>query len=518
MRSPLRRSTLPLPALVLALVCSPARAQLGERVESWGAPPSYTPAHHGAISTLADVTNPLPFIGVSPCRVVDTRASAGIFGGPALVAGTQRNFPIPTGPCTGIPSNAAAYSLNITATQALGAGFILLYPQGGTQPLVSTLNYVAGQTIANAAIVPTGTGGGISVVAGVAGTHLIIDINGYFSESPGTAGNYFRVFNNSSNYSIYAQNASSSCFGPCGIRSDVAGGLGSAAYAIYGNETGNTGPHRGVFGQVASTSTGAAGVWGQAGLAPTNGSLNYAAAGVRGDSPSGFGLLGVSQFNGVEGVLVDGAGTALATGVVGYSGTTNFAFFGTGGYGGTGPKYFVEPHPEKADQVIRYVAMEGPRSYTHITGRARARSGYVRIDIPEDFRFVTDEEDLNAQCTPHGELATCAIMKLDLGSVVFRVSRDVEVSWSVTGIRRTFKDLQPIGEGREYMPESPDARIPEAYSAAQQAMLVQNGTYNPDGTVNMDTAAKLGWTNVWQKRAEQAHAAAGKAAEDAARR
>ena len=46
---------------------------------------------------------------------------------------------------------------------------------------VSTVNYVAGQTIANAAIVPAGTGGGVTVIAGVSGTDLIIDINGYFA-------------------------------------------------------------------------------------------------------------------------------------------------------------------------------------------------------------------------------------------------------------------------------------------------------------------------------------------------
>jgi Chaperone of endosialidase len=58
----------------------------------------------------------------------------------------------------------------------------MLYPQGGTQPLVSTLNYVAGETVANAAIVPLGSGG-LTVVAGVAGTDVILDVDGYFADS-----------------------------------------------------------------------------------------------------------------------------------------------------------------------------------------------------------------------------------------------------------------------------------------------------------------------------------------------
>ena len=68
--------------------------------------------------------------------------------------------------------------MNVTVTNTQGPGFILIYPQGGAQPTVSTLNYVAGQTIANAAVVPLGAGGGITVIAGVSGTDLILDTNG----------------------------------------------------------------------------------------------------------------------------------------------------------------------------------------------------------------------------------------------------------------------------------------------------------------------------------------------------
>jgi C-terminal processing protease CtpA/Prc len=57
----------------------------------------------------------------------------------------------------------------------------VIFPQGGIAPPVSTLNYVAGQTIANAAVVSAGMNGGVAVIAGVSGTDLIIDINGYFS-------------------------------------------------------------------------------------------------------------------------------------------------------------------------------------------------------------------------------------------------------------------------------------------------------------------------------------------------
>jgi hypothetical protein len=146
-----------------------------EQMDERGRPVAHTE------SVAAVPTAPLPFIAVAPCRIVDTRRAAGNFGGPELVPGSSRNFPLPLGPCTGIPPDAGAYSLNFTVTNTTGPGDIRVYPQGGILPLVSTLNYVAGQTVANAAIVPAGTDGGISVRADVHGADLIIDFNGYYA-------------------------------------------------------------------------------------------------------------------------------------------------------------------------------------------------------------------------------------------------------------------------------------------------------------------------------------------------
>src|SRR5215472_3373518 len=76
-------------------------------------------------------TSPLTFIGISPCRLADTRDATKPpgYGPPALSAGAPRNFTV-TGQC-GIAVEAAAVSLNITAVGALGTGYILVFPQGG---------------------------------------------------------------------------------------------------------------------------------------------------------------------------------------------------------------------------------------------------------------------------------------------------------------------------------------------------------------------------------------------------
>jgi hypothetical protein len=88
-------------------------------------------------------------------------------------------------PCGTIPSSAQAYALNLTVVpQAPGTvDYITMWPAGEPQPVVSTLDDPEGLIVANAAIVPAGSGsGGISVFnAGPAATDVVIDMNGYFA-------------------------------------------------------------------------------------------------------------------------------------------------------------------------------------------------------------------------------------------------------------------------------------------------------------------------------------------------
>ena len=121
----------------------------------------------------------LTFYAISPCRVADTRQAEGPFGGPELTAGSTRSFPIPASACS-IPAGAAAYAFNVTVVPSGGLGFLTAWPAGSPQPNVSTLNSWDGTVVANAAIVPAGTGGAINVFVNGA-THVILDINGYFA-------------------------------------------------------------------------------------------------------------------------------------------------------------------------------------------------------------------------------------------------------------------------------------------------------------------------------------------------
>jgi hypothetical protein len=39
----------------------------------------------------------------------------------------------------------------------------------------------------------------------------------------------------------------------------------------------------------------------------------------------------------------------------------------------------------------------------------------------------------------------------------------------------------------------------EAWPEYVRKSLVANGTFNPDGSINMETAQRLGWTRTWEE-------------------
>jgi hypothetical protein len=145
---------------------------------------SVTIANAGTASTCTSGP-PAPgfdFFTVTPCRVVDTRNPDGPLGGPAIPTSGSRTFTITGGTC-GVPSTAKAVSVNVTVTGTAGSGFLTLYPSNQSMPATSTINFQAGQTRGNNAVLQLATdaSGGLSVANGSGGAvHVLIDVNGYF--------------------------------------------------------------------------------------------------------------------------------------------------------------------------------------------------------------------------------------------------------------------------------------------------------------------------------------------------
>ncbi|HEX8811490.1 MAG TPA: hypothetical protein VF742_05815, partial [Terracidiphilus sp.] len=107
----------------------------------------------------------------TPCRLLDTRSTSGVIAGELTVN-------IAGGPC-GIPAAAQTYIFNATVVPASSLGFLSLWPDGQSQPLVSTLNASDSATASNMAIVPT-LNGLIDAFAS-SSTQLILDISSFFA-------------------------------------------------------------------------------------------------------------------------------------------------------------------------------------------------------------------------------------------------------------------------------------------------------------------------------------------------
>jgi len=539
-------------------------------LKNWTVPQSSPDSFRKAV----DATPPRAFIGLPPCRILDTRGNAAPIQGGIYGDAESRNYTV-TGIC-GIPVGADDVSVNFTVLGAPAAppgAFLLAFPEGGVPPPTSILNYqTQPNPIANAAIVPLSAGGGMTVNVSHS-VHIIMDVNGYFSDMQGSPANFFRLEGNVpfADAVMVADNSNTggSAAGIIGRITSTSPGGASAGVRGINNGTGSfgiggyfshagvgwgsynaatgSGPSifgsKGVYGQTFSSLDGSIGVHGEApaisgrifgvrgdsfsGAADTAGVLGvdnqgragaasgFRSAGVRGESNGDIGVLGLAGPGGLGtvGVLLNAGGASVGEGYLGFnSGGINYGVFSLSNYGGTGAKFFVEPHPERADMVIRYVALEGPESGTYFRGRGKFQNGLATIEVPEDFRMVTDPEGLSIQVTPIAQMATVAVMTIGLERIVVKGSRNVEFFYTVNGVRKTHKHLRPVGPGREYMPEGPEATMPLWLTEGQKQMLIANGTYKEDGTVNMETAKALGWDKVWEestKPKEKAAAAPG---------
>ncbi len=121
--------------------------------------------------------SPGAYFTVPPCRLIDTRL---IVGGilSSLIPGNY----LAEASC-GIPLSARAIAANVTAIAPTGAGFFTLYPGGSAPPATATINFGAGQTRANNAVIalgPDGTIGALPFISGSGQAHLVVDVSGYF--------------------------------------------------------------------------------------------------------------------------------------------------------------------------------------------------------------------------------------------------------------------------------------------------------------------------------------------------
>ena len=166
-------------------------------------------------------------------------------------------------------------------------------------------------------------------------------------------------------------------------------------------------------------------------------------------------------------------------------------------------KSFVQPHPHDPSKQIKYVSLEGPQSEVYFRGTAQISRGITHIPVPDHFRFVADPTTYSALVTPYGAMATVAVLAKGEDGIVIEASRDVRVDYVVYAERSAIKNPDPIMENVDFRPNEEmnlSAHLPDSY----RQLMIQNGTLRPDGTVNMETARRLGWDKEWEKRRQSA--------------
>ncbi|HRE02503.1 MAG TPA: hypothetical protein PLV68_14465, partial [Ilumatobacteraceae bacterium] len=121
-----------------------------------------------------NVANASKFVPVPPARLADTREGTGY---QRLDANTIR---VEVAGLKGMPDNALAAVLNITAVNTNTSGYITVYPTGSIRPVASTLNYQrAGQIIPNLSTVLLGVGGSVDIFC-LTPCDVVVDVNGAY--------------------------------------------------------------------------------------------------------------------------------------------------------------------------------------------------------------------------------------------------------------------------------------------------------------------------------------------------
>jgi hypothetical protein len=315
-----------------------------ETIKNWGAPSIWTPPAAQSAGGRAALANypPVALTPLAPCRLIDTRAGSGFpagYGPPSMTGGgAQRTFTI-TGQC-GIPAGAQAVSFNFAVWFPTSRGDIRVFPAGTATPTVSTLNWEASiVALANAAVVPLGTGGAITVQmdATAALTDIFVDVNGYYAGTQAAGGGTFNLHTDNI-YAIWGESTAAS------------GGYGTIGRAISGtNGIGAFGRGSG-YGVFGTTETGASiGVHGDSGSNTAVEGISTSGLGVFGQSSSYNAIWAqsatfdaIASFGGRDGIFSQGArigvlATTTGTGVVdGVQGTLQGAAAGSAGVHGIG--------------------------------------------------------------------------------------------------------------------------------------------------------------------------------------
>ena len=121
------------------------------------------------------------YVPLAPERVLDTRDATGDVDAPVGAGETVSTTVAGVG---GVPADAAAVAINVTAANATAMSHLRVWPSGSPTPLASTINFQPGVNIANMVITEVGDDGKVDIFNFRGSVDVIFDVVGYFESAP----------------------------------------------------------------------------------------------------------------------------------------------------------------------------------------------------------------------------------------------------------------------------------------------------------------------------------------------
>lgn len=369
-----------------------------------------------------------PYHPLAPQRILDTRPGSG-FGVDRQLGPGQR-MTVQVSGAHGVPSGSTAAAVNVGVTNPNGApsGYLLLYPSDQAQPFASTINFTAGQTIANLTQVALSANGDVTVYNAAGSVDVFLDLNGYYGPSSGPGQGLYNPLP-SPVRDLDTRTAVGGHPGPLGpgggfaLKVDGVQGVPADAEAVALNLT-----------EVDGDSPSYLAAWPDQTSWPGNSNLNFPAGRVLANrvivQVGGNGSILIRNFAGHAHVLVDVAG-----------------WFSGGGGGDTTGRLFTPQNPTRIFDTRSglggHPGRIGPGEFVQVTAPA-AITGAISMNVAvldgSTYGFLgvypgpiaPNTSDINFQ--PGDVLPNLAITRLDGGTfVIYNSAGAVDVFVDVNG-------------------------------------------------------------------------------------
>ncbi|MCL6534627.1 MAG: hypothetical protein K6U77_01005 [Armatimonadetes bacterium] len=124
-------------------------------------------------------------------------------------------------------------------------------------------------------------------------------------------------------------------------------------------------------------------------------------------------------------------------------------------------KFFRVPDPDDATRDIWYGCLEGPELAMYVRGTARLVNGRARIELPDHFRKLADEQGMTVQLTPRSaESKGLAAVRVSLDGIEVAELQNgrgnYEFDWEVKAVRKEHRDYRVYRPWDEVLPGGTD--------------------------------------------------------------